>query len=184
MTLLVLGVALWIGAHLFKRLAPGPRARLGDAGRGLVAVLLLVSVVLMVWGFRAADFVPVYAVPSWGGHLNNLLMLVAFVIFGAGMAKGVLWTKLRHPMLTGFALWAFAHLLANGDLASLILFGGLGLWALASILLINAQQPGWVPPARGAPRRDLFLVLIALAMYALVAGVHIWLGHNPFGTVG
>ncbi|MBC7141595.1 MAG: hypothetical protein H5U18_05500, partial [Rhodobacteraceae bacterium] len=98
--------------------------------------------------------------------------------------KGLVKARLRHPMLLSVILWAVAHLLVNGDLASIVLFGGLGGWAVVSILLINAQE-SWVPPAPGGLRSDAIGVAIALVLYGLIAGVHIWLGHNPFlGTYG
>jgi uncharacterized membrane protein len=183
MTVLLLGVALWWAAHLFKRVAPGPRARMGDAGRGVMAVALLAALVLMVIGYRGAEFVFVFAPPAWAGHLNNLLMLIAVIVFGAGMAKGRLWTHMRHPMLMGTLIWAVAHLMVNGDLASLVLFGGLGAWAIAEMAVINRAEPRWTPPAPGAARRDLALVGIALVMYALVAWVHTLFGLAVFGGV-
>ncbi|MCE6951232.1 NnrU family protein [Cereibacter sphaeroides] len=179
MLLLILGVALWSAAHLFKRVAPALRAPLGDAGKGVAALLLVTSLVLMVMGYRAADFISVYTPPPGIGHANNLIMLIALIVFGAGMSKGWLWTKIRHPMLYGFVIWAFAHLLVNGDVASLILFGGLGAWAVAEIVLIN-RQTEWVRPVSGGPKRDLALIGVVLVMYGLIALVHIWTGHTPF----
>ncbi|MEM1100897.1 MAG: NnrU family protein, partial [Pseudomonadota bacterium] len=73
MILLLAGLALWWGAHLFKRVAPGPRARLGEPGKGLAAVLILGSVVLIVLGYRQTAFIPVWSPPPWATHLNNLL---------------------------------------------------------------------------------------------------------------
>lgn len=184
--LLAVGVGLWVASHLFKRLAPGARGAMDDGTAKLVVtVMSVVALILMTVGYRWAEFVPLYAPMAGMGHLNNLLMLIAFVVFGAGMAKGALWTKIRHPMLTGVIIWAVAHLLVNGDLASVILFGGMGIWAVLSMLLINAQAGAWTRPASGGIRRDLVLIVIAAVMYGLVAGVHIWLGHNPFvGTYG
>ena len=185
MTLLILGVLLWSAAHLFKRIAPAARARLGDPGKGLVALALVVSIVLMVIGYRGAEFLPVYTPLPGMGHLNNLIMLVSVFLFGVGGTKGTLYPKMRHPMLTGMILWSVAHLLVNGDVASLVLFGGLGLWAVVSILLINAAGP-WVRPTDGRGLKgDAMNLVGTLVLYGLIAGVHIWLGHNPFvGTYG
>ena len=88
---------------------------------------------LIVIGYRAAPFVAVYTPPAWTIHVNNLAMLGAVLLFGAGHPRGRVRTWLRHPMLTGVIIWALAHLLVNGDLASIVLFGGLGLWAAVSI---------------------------------------------------
>ena len=180
MTLLILGLALWVGAHFFKRLAPGPRAAMGEKAKGPVALLILLSVVLMVLGYRGAEWDAVYDPIAGMGHLNNLLMLVSLFLFGAGSAKGVVASKLRHPMLWGMVVWAAAHLLVNGDQASVVLFGGLGLWALAEMVLINRAEGPWTPPAPGPIAKDGKNVVIALVLYAIIAGIHIWLGHNPF----
>ena len=180
--LLIAGVALWSVPHLLKRLAPDARARMGDAARGGVALATLAGIVLMVLGYGQADFVPLYWTPIWGNHANNLLVLIAFYVFGIGMAKGVLSQKIRHPMLTGVLIWALAHLLVRGDLASVILFGGLALWAVAAMVLINARSPGWIPPAaKGGVKRDLIAVPIVLVTYAAVGWLHGWLGPWPFG---
>lgn len=182
--LLLAGLALWTGAHLFKRLAPEARARLearmGPAARGPIAAALLLALVAMVLGYRAAPFDPIFQPPAWGKPVNNLLMLVAVYAFGVGPSRGALAARWRHPMLTGVVLWAIAHLLANGDLASVLLFGGLGAWALVEIGLINAAGP-WTPPAPGPVRRDLLNIPITLAIYAAIAGVHWLLGYNVFG---
>lgn len=185
MPILVLGLALWVATHLFKRLAPGLRARMGDmAGRMAVSVLSLAALILMVIGYRRAEVVPVYTPLPGMGHLTDLLMLVSLFLFGAAHGKGLVRARLRHPMLLGVIVWAVAHLLVNGDLASIVLFGGLGLWAVAAILLINAQTAP-VPPAPGRLRGDAIALAAAVVLYALIAGIHVWLGHNPFlGTYG
>ena len=180
MTLLILGLLLWIAAHVFNRVAPEARAKLGPKGRCPIALSILVSIALMVLGYRAAEYLPVYTPVPGIGHLNNLLMLVAVFSFGIGSAKGVLVDKIRHPMLTGMVIFAIAHLLVNGDLASIILFGGLGLWAVAEMLIINRTAGTWERPAPGTIKGDLKNAVITLVIYAIVTGIHVWLGHNPF----
>ncbi len=185
MVWLVLGVALWWGAHLFKRVLPDQRAALGDRGKGAVALLLGLSVVLMVLGYRAAEVTPVYSPLPGMGHLNNLLMLVSVFLFGVGGTKGLLYPKMRHPMLWGTVIWAGAHLLVNGDVASLVLFGGIGAWALVSMAIINRAGP-WVAPVAGRGLKgDAMNLAGTLLLYGLFAMVHLWLGHSPFvGTYG
>ncbi len=184
MTFLILGVLLWYAAHLFKRLAPGPRAALGDTGKTMVSAALSAALILMVVGYRATAGMADLFTFHGNGHLNNLIMLVAVVVFGAGMAKGVLWTRIRHPMLMGTLLWAVAHLLVHNDLASVVLFGGMGLWAVLAMALINSAGP-WQRPAAGSAKRDLALIAIALLMYGAITGVHSLLGFPPFqGSYG
>lgn len=185
MAVLGLGLALWVAGHLFKRILPAARTRLGEVpGKLFTTVLILAGVVLMIVGYRGAEVVPLYSPLPGMGHLTDLLMLVAVFLYGVGHSRGRLRAQLRHPMLLGTILWAGAHLLVNGDAASLLLFGGIGLWAALQIVLINAQS-AWTPPARGGLRGDAVNLAISVVVYALVAGVHTWLGKNPFlGTYG
>lgn len=183
MTLLLAGLFLWIAAHYFKRLAPDQRASLGKAGKGIVAVVLLGSVVLMVMGYKAADYISIWSPPSFMVHVNNTLMLLAFWVYGSSAAKGAkAWPayKIRHPQLTGFKIWAAAHLLVNGDLASVILFGGLLLWAVGEVILINKAEPDWTAPEPAGRATYIRLAVISLVLFAVVAGIHTWLGIWPF----
>ena len=115
MTTLIIGVFLWIDAHLLKRVLPSAREKLGDKGKGLVALASLIALILMVVGYRMADG-PVY----WGGSpmltgINNLLMLIAVYLFAAAGMKLRITRTIRHPMLIGVVVWAVAHLLVNLD---------------------------------------------------------------------
>ena len=181
MFLLILGVALWWAAHLFKRIAPERRAAMGDRGKGVVAGLLAVSVLLMVLGYRGAGG------PVWWGRsaplvgINNLLVLAAFYLFAADGMKTRATAWVRHPQLTGFSLWAVAHLLVNGDLPSLVLFGGLLVWALVEIAVLN-RAAAWVPPAGPFPARKEAMAAMGAVVVMLVVGlVHGWLGYPAFG---
>ncbi len=185
MTLLVLGLLLWTAAHVFKRVAPDARAamqdKMGDASKGVFAILLIGSVVLMVMGYKAAD-----ATFFWGRSpattgINNLLMLGAVALFGLGNSKSRLRKHFRHPMLWGTVVWALSHLLVNGDSASLILFGWIAIWALAEMQLINRAEQDYTPYDGGSPAGDVRLAIITIVVYAVISGIHIWLGYNPFG---
>jgi uncharacterized membrane protein len=90
--------------------------------------------------------------------------------------------KMRHPMLTAVMIWSVAHLLANGDLASIILFGGMLAWAIGSVVLINRAEE-WVRPEPGDAKKDVLLVVITLVTFVVAAGIHVALGVNPFGGV-
>lgn len=177
---LILGLILWTGAHYFKRFAPERRAAMGNAGRGVVTVAILASVVLMVVGYRAAAVTPLWDFGKGAISVNNLLMIMAVPLMGLGSSKSRLRGKLRHPMLTGFLLWVVAHLLVNGDLASLIMFGGLGLWAIGSIILINRAEPMPAPFTQGSAKGDIRLAVIGLVLFAIISAIHTWLGYWPF----
>lgn len=149
MTMLVLGVAIWAWSHLMKRVTPGLRAALGDkGGKGVVTVLSFLSLYLMITGYRSAEVVVLWEPPAFLTHVNNLLMLVAVLLLNMKANRGVMRTWMRHPMLTAVKTWAVAHLLVNGDLASVILFGGMLAWAVADVVIIT----GWSRPGRGRKR--------------------------------
>ncbi len=179
---LILGLVLWVAGHAFKRVMPGVREGMGDKGKGVSAVIILAGVVLMVIGYRGWYSDIAYVPPSWGLHLNNLLMLIAVILFGLGSSKSTFRGHLRHPMLAGLATWAVAHLLANGDWASVVLFGGLGLWALAEMVVINRAEPDWERPEPGTMGGTLKLFVISGVLYVVIAGIHTWLGYWPFAT--
>ena len=185
MTLLILGLFIWSAVHFFKRLAPAGRAamqdKMGDASKGVIALLLVVSIVLMVIGYRSApvDFLWGRSAATTG--INNLLMLASVALFGLGSSKSRLRKKMRHPMLAGVVVWAASHLLVNGDTASIILFGGLAVWALAEMVLINRAQPDYTPYDGGSAAGDIRLGVITLVVYGVIAGIHTWLGYFPFG---
>ena len=184
MTILIFGILLWVLPHSFKRMAPVARASMGRQGRSMVAGLVALSVLLMVIGYRMAPVEPIYTPMPGMGHLNNTLMLISVFMFGVGGTKGLLYPKLRHPMLIGMVIWAVAHLLVNGDLASILLFGALGLWALNEMRLINRTP--WARPTNGRGiKGDAMNIVGTFVLFGLIAAVHIWLGHNPFmGTYG
>lgn len=182
MIFLILGLALWAGAHLFKRLAPETRARMGDRGRGAVTMTLFAAIVLMVLGYRMAEG------PVWWGRtpaltgINNLLVLIAFYLFAAAGMKTRVTRLTRHPQLIGFSLWAVAHLLVNGDLPSFILFGGLLIWALSEIAVIEASEPPAAPSPEPAPlSKEIMAVVGALLVFGVVGAIHVFVGPNPFG---
>lgn len=179
MIYLVLGVALWVAAHIFKRVAPDLRAQMGNVGKALVAVGILAGLGLMILGYKQAEVVNLWFPPTWAVHLNNLLMLVALFIYGMSATTGRLRGRMRHPQLTAVMIWAVAHLLVNGDLAPVVLFGGMLIWAVLEVILINRAQD-WVRPKPGPAKKDIILVIITLVMFVVIAGIHMWLGVRPF----
>ena len=181
MTLLFLGMVLWWAAHFFKRAAPDARARMGDKGKGAIALALFASLALMVIGYRATPFVNVWNPPAFHTHVNNLLILIALYLMSPAPKKGRLLNGMRHPMLTGFGLWALAHLMVNGDLTAMLTFGVLLIWAVVEIRVINAAVPEWQPNPPGEWKWDGIGVVGAVVLMGLIGLVHNWLGYWPFG---
>lgn len=182
MGLLILGLLVWTGAHLLKRVAPDLRASMGDRGKGVIAVLLFASIVMMIFGYQMAGG-PVF----WGRTpmltgINNLLMLLAVYLFAVSGMKTALARRMRHPMLAAVKVWALAHLLVNGDLASFVLFGGLLAWAVLSMILINKAEPNWTPPEPAPAAKEVRAVVGSVVVFAVIALIHGWLGYSVFGV--
>lgn len=190
MTLLIIGLVIFLGVHSLGFLAPGWRQglidRFGNQGwQGLAGLVALVGLVLIVWGYGQARVapVPVFAPPVWTRHLGLLVMLPAFPLFFAAYLPGRIKDAVGHPMLTAVILWALAHLLANGNLADLVLFGAFLVWALADRISLFRRV---APPVQGAPpgnANDLIAIILGLAFYlGFLFWAHAWLfGVSPLG---
>ncbi|MFN4057134.1 MAG: NnrU family protein [Roseinatronobacter sp.] len=179
--ILILGVALWAAAHLWKRLAPDHRAGFGEKGKGLAALALLGSVVLMVLGWRMSDPVWLWQEPAFFRHINNLLVFVGFYLFAVSGLQTNLARRIRHPQLSGFKAWAVAHLLVVGTLQGVILFGGLLAWAVVSVIVINRANRTWTRPAPAPLWKEGAAVVVAVLAMGAVGWLHGWLGPYPFG---
>ena len=186
---LILGLALWAGLHLMRRVAPAARGaltdRLGEGSKGVIALGLVASIVLMWLGYRALPFIPVWSPPGFLTHINNLLMIFAFYVFlqtttrpGTAFVMG----RIKNPQLTGFKIWALAHLLVNGDLAAIVLFTGLLAWAVAEVV-ISARTPAHPLVDREAAKITSPWIHLGLTLAATlgVMLVHHWLGVTPWG---
>jgi uncharacterized membrane protein len=182
---LVVGVLMWSVVHSFRSVAAPLRARLiagmgEDKYKGLFALAIVTSIVLMVVGWRATPPVLVYRPPSSGRILAILLMLPAFIFFAASAMATNIKRFVRHPQLTGVLLWALAHLVSNGDGRSLVLFGVLGLWALVEMPLINRREGPWQQPDPRPLTADVKPVLGGLGGYIVFFVVHPYLfGRSP-----
>jgi uncharacterized membrane protein len=179
--ILILGLALWCAGHFFKRVAPAARAKMGAKARGPITLVLLAGVILMVIGYRMSD-----GAFFWGRHpatvgINNLLMLLSVYLFAISGMKTALARKMRHPMLTAVKVWSLAHLLVNGDVASIILFGGLLAWAVSEVIVINRAEPNWTPPPPKPARKEVIAIVATLVIYAAIVAVHYALGYPTFG---
>ena len=186
MIVLILGLALWTATHVFKRLSPDGRAamteKMGEGSKGIFAVLIVLSIVLMTLGYKAADG------PVWWGRsaalvgINNLLMLFAIYLFAASGAKTRITKFIKNPQLTAVKVWCVAHLLVNGDLASFVLFGGLLAWAVWEVILL--KRAGVVPEVKEdyPAKKEISAIVATVIVFAVVAGIHTWIGYSPFGA--
>lgn len=186
MTLMIFGLALWSAAHLFPAATPAGRQNLTNMlgefrAKALIAAVILAGLVLMVIGYRASPYQELYLLPGWATHLNNLLMMASVLLFGSARSENMVSHRLRHPMLRGVLSWAVAHLLVNGDVASVVLFGGLAVWAVASIILSNRRDGAWERPGPGDRAANIKVVAISGVVYVAIVLVHSFvLGYPTF----
>ncbi len=178
--MLIGGVALWSLVHLFPSLLPAQRAtllkRLGEGPyKGMFTLAIVAAILLIVSGWRSVEPANIYTPPLLGSPAVPALVLVSFILFAAASAPGNIKRLLRHPMLTGMIVWGGAHLLANGENRSVVLFGGMSLWALVSIIAINRRDGEWQKPAAVSITKDAMTVVASIALFALVAWLHKWI---------
>jgi uncharacterized membrane protein len=184
---LVAGLLIFLGVHSVAIAAPVWRQRMiGRIGKlpwmAVYAVISAVGLVLIIWGYGIAreEPVAVYWPPMWLRHMALLLMIPVFPLLLATYLPGRIRSTVRHPMLVAVKLWAVAHLMANGMLADILLFGGFLVWAVADRISVerrNAPPPPGMPPGT---LNDAIAVVGGLAVYvAFILWLHVWLTGLP-----
>ena len=174
---MIAGLALFLGVHTLttqRELRARAVASLGEGGYKIFyALVSLAGLVLIVWGFaqyRATGWIDVWYPPKALKHVAVALMLPAVIMVVAAYIRGRIYTTLKHPMLSGVKLWALAHLLANGDLGSIILFGSFLGWAVFDrISLKHRADAGGPPIPVGGPGNDLIAVAVGIVAYLALA---------------
>ncbi len=176
MTTFILGLIIFFGSHLFTSFARAPRAaliaKMGEGPyKGLYSLVSLIGLVLIVRGWPEADRTVLYVLPYFVVHITYLLVLIALILVVAAYAPaGYIAEKTKHPMLAGVKVWAFAHLLVNGDVRSLMLFGSF--LAYAVIDRIAVKKRGEMGRASKGWQNDLIAVIIGLVAYGLIFRFH------------
>jgi uncharacterized membrane protein len=177
--LLIAGLALFLGTHLVttqRALRARLIGRMGEGGyKAVYAVASFAGIALIAYGYgryRATGWVDVWYPPVALKHLALVLMWPAIVLVAASYLRGRIYTTLKHPMLAGVKLWALAHLLANGDLGSIILFGSVLAWAVFDrISLKSRDDPGAPKIPVGGARNDALAVGAGTIAYLALAFV-------------
>jgi uncharacterized membrane protein len=186
MLLFIAGLFFFIILHLVPTTGAALRASLifkygkkrYAAGFALCAII---SLTMIIFGWRMSNPGFVYAPPVWGYHVTPLLVLIGFILFIASNAPTNIKRVIRHPQMTGVFLWGAGHLFANGELRSVLLFGGFCLWAILSIISANKRDGEWVKPEKQSSVKDIITVGIAIGLYAGIIAIHEWLlGVSPF----
>jgi uncharacterized membrane protein len=192
MSLLILGLVIFLGAHSVRILAGEWRekqiARVGEnRWKGVYSLISAIGLGLIVWGYGMArvDSPLLWIPPLWTRHLAALLTLPAFILLVAAYVPGSrIKAVVGHPMIAGVKVWALAHLLANGKLSAVLLFGAFLIWAIADFVSARKRDraAGRTYPVLGLARDAIVIVvgLVAWALFALYG--HGWLiGVRPFG---
>jgi len=192
MTYLILGLIIFLGTHSVRIYAESWRARtiarVGDKGwKAVYGLMSIAGFVLLVWGFgqaRAAAPVVLYAPPVFMRHIAALLVLISFVLLAAAYVPGNhIKAAIGHPMVAAVKLWAFAHLLANGRLAGVILFGAFLVWAVVDFIVARKRDraAGTRYPAGSGARTAVTVVAGVVAWVVFAFWAHRWLiGVAPF----
>jgi uncharacterized membrane protein len=197
MIYLVLGLILFLGIHSVRIVAPNWRQQrldaLGEAKwKGIYSLISVAGFVLLIWGYGVARQTPVvlWTPPVGTRHVASLLMLIAFVLLTATyVPHNAIKQRLKHPMVLGVKVWAFAHLLSNGNLADVLLFGSFLVWAVGSFRAARQRDAstGRISEAsyRMTSRTALTVLVGAGAWAAFGFWAHRWLfGVHPFGGAG
>jgi len=187
MTTLISGLVLFLGVHSISIVAPAWRdsavARIGlRPWQGVYAVIAIVGLILVARGYSEVrnQTALLYLLPRWMHAVTTTLMLPVFPLLLAAYLPGAIRTATRHPMLVAVKLWAFAHLLANGSLADVVLFGSVLAWAVAERISLKHRVARPVPAAPAGRYNDIIAVVGGLVLYGLMLhGGHAWLIGMP-----
>jgi uncharacterized membrane protein len=185
MTWLVLGLILFLGVHSVSIVAPAWRdaqaAKNEKAWKGLYSVIAAIGLVLIVIGYGQARQEPtwLWASPVWMRHVAWLLLLPVFPLLLAAYLPGRIKTAAKHPMLAAVKLWALAHLLVNGSVADVLLFGGFLAWAVADRISLKRRTPRPVPGAPPSAVNDVIAVVGGIALYVATL---LWLHQALIGV--
>jgi uncharacterized membrane protein len=189
---LVLGLILFLGGHVFVALRPQRDAVIKRVGalpyKGLFAVVAIVGLYLTGKGFGMywdAGPIPVWTPPAFTRHITELLVLLASIMVAAAYLRGEIARRLKHPMLVGVKTWALGHLLANGDLGGIILFGSVLAWAVYDrITLKHRTDPGGPPIPIGGWKNDVAAVIVGIILFLALGLVFhpLVVGRPVFGT--
>jgi uncharacterized membrane protein len=192
LAVLVVGLLVFLGAHAFitrRQARAALVARIGELPyKALFALVAIAGLVLIVWGFagyRASGYIQVWVPPSWMRHVTVALVWPAAILVTAAYIPGDIKRTLKHPMLVGVKLWAFAHLLSNGDLGGIILFGAILAWAVFDrISLKRRTDPGAPPIPLGGRRNDVLAVVVGTILYLALGLVFhpLFIGIPVFGA--
>src|SRR5215471_13513106 len=173
LAIMILGLAVFLAPHVFTTRRDTRAAMIALIGEGpykaVYSLVAIVGVILIGWGFahyRANEWIDVWYPPAWTRHVTVALTWPAIIFVVAAYIPGNIKRGLKHPMLVGVKLWAFAHLISNGDLGSIVLFGGILAWAVFDrISLKRRTDPGAPAIPVGGWGNDVIAIVVGTLVY-------------------
>lgn len=179
LAILILGLAVFFAPHVFTAFRAERQAAIARVGentyKAVYSVLSFIGLALIVYGYaryRATGWIDVWYPPAWTRHVTVALVWPAVIMVVAAYSPGRIKATLKHPMLAGIKLWAFAHLISNGDLGSIVLFGSFLAYAVFDrITLKRRTDPGAPPIPVGGLRNDVIAVAGGTVLYLLLGGL-------------
>ena len=170
--ILILGLVVFVANHLFVTMRGARAAAIGRIGlngyRALFSIVSLVGLALIVWGFadyRAQGWIDIWSPPAFMRHITVGLMLIAVIVFTAYFIPSHIKAWAKHPMLAAVKTWAFAHLLSNGDLGSILLFGSFLAWGVYARIAAKRRTDFVAPVAPAGPINDIIVVVVGVVVY-------------------
>ena len=178
LAVLIIGLVVFLGSHVFvtqRKARAALVARIGEMPyKGLFALVSIIGLVLIVWGFahyRTEAYIQVWVPPVWMRHVTVALVWPAIIFVTAAYIPGDIKRTLKHPMLVGVKTWAAAHLVSNGDLGSIVLFGSFLAWAVYDRITLKRRTDPGAPPIPVGGRRSDIVALIGGTLLYLALGL-------------
>jgi uncharacterized membrane protein len=192
LAVLILGLVVFLGAHLFvtrRDARASAIARLGNAYRLLFALVSAIGLILIIWGYglyRQTGWIDIWSPPAFMRHITIGLMWVSVVLILAAYLPGHIKARTKHPMLAGIKIWAFAHLLSNGDLGSIMVFGSFLVWGVYARIAVKKREArgdvtrvgmadrGWLNDAAAIGLGTAIYLSLAYVFHPAVIGVPVF----------
>ncbi|MCP4270874.1 MAG: NnrU family protein [Gammaproteobacteria bacterium] len=177
MEMIFSGLVLWILVHLIPSATPNIKTDLvnkfgENTYKLLFSILIFSALFLMIYGWRHSVTTQIYQLPDYIYPISTLLMLCSYIIYGSAILPTRLLNTIRHPQLLSVFIWSFAHLLSNGDSRSILLFSGMGIWAMLEIIFINKREGEWEKPAKPAVLTEIKSLAVSLVLFVAILYGH------------
>lgn len=186
MTQLIAGLVIFLGVHSISIVNEQWRDRTAEqlgvwTWKGIYSLVALIGLIMIIRGYgdARAEVIELYLTPAWLQHISLVLLIPVFPLLVAAYLPGRIKKIVQHPMLLATKLWAAAHLLANGTLADVVLFGSILLWVFADLLSLSKREPRQIPGAPPARYNDLIALVVGLGLYIAFL---FWLHEPLFGV--